>query len=115
MLPLALNEGCKHPCWDSDKEQPRCKSRADFFSKLEQAFTRAFYGKAERRPADNTWININLNYRRTILKRVCHKMGVDCFGAARGDGSDNMVVDGEAEQSDLKKQGGVPTIRNCSL
>eukprot|EP00959_Pyramimonas_sp_CCMP1952_P136861 2863671-Pyramimonas_sp.AAC.1 len=39
----------------------------------------ALYGTSDPRPAESRWTNTLINIKRTLLRRLYHKIGLDCF------------------------------------
>ena len=109
LLPLNVNAGMVHPCWDDVLLMACCESDKECTAKLQHAIGNVLYGRSERRPAENTWKNLNLNFKRTILKYLLWKVGIDAFSYEGTAGNESIVVDGEAAENFIKIAAGVRT------
>eukprot|EP00959_Pyramimonas_sp_CCMP1952_P185986 3888828-Pyramimonas_sp.AAC.1 len=91
-----------HYCWDPVLQRPCCSSRADAVEKMTVAVVHAMYGSSDPRPAESRWTHLLQSFKRTLIRRVVHKIGLDCFveTAPVDDGNEATHVTVEDEGSD---------------
>ena len=68
-----------HHCYDHRTGRPCCESREQSVEKVCIASVHALYGTQDPRPAESTWTNVLINQKKTLLRRLTHRLGIDCF------------------------------------
>lgn len=94
-----------HWCWDSTTKRPCCKDHDEAAEKTLVVVVNSLLGKADPIPAESRWTHTLSNFKKTLLRRAVHRIGLDCFhldavvaGSKAGQGEDEEIVTGGAEQ-----------------
>lgn len=77
-----------HWCWDPQARSGCCKSESECTEKTTVALINCLLGEADPVPAESRWTHLLSNMRKTLLRRVCYKVGHDCFNVEAGDEGD---------------------------
>eukprot|EP00959_Pyramimonas_sp_CCMP1952_P158356 3311752-Pyramimonas_sp.AAC.1 len=97
-----------HHCWDATRNRPCCASRAEAVQKMTVATVHALYGSSDPRPAESRWTHLLPSFKRTLVRRLLHRVGIDCFlgtlpaGEGDGDGDTHIGVDQEGSDAYFK-------------
>lgn len=78
-----------HWCWDSDTRTPCCRNHEEVVEKTLVAVVNALFGKADPVPAESRWTHTLANFKKTLLRKVVHNVGLACFS---GDGSQEPTI-----------------------
>ncbi|CAK0833634.1 unnamed protein product [Prorocentrum cordatum] len=97
-----------HWCWDASLQRPCCRSLQDSVEKTTVAAVHALCGSADPRPAESRWIHLLPSFKRTLVRRILHRVGLDCFvdtikeGELDGLGGQQFGVDQEGTDAFFK-------------
>lgn len=85
-----------HWCWDEKTRRPCCTSDEHSVERVTVALMNCLLGAADPVPAESRWTHILGNMRKTLLRRVCYRVGHACFDVEVGDGDGTEDIDGAA-------------------
>ncbi|CAK0875952.1 unnamed protein product [Prorocentrum cordatum] len=94
-------ERIKHYCRHPQTGRPCCNGKSDTIDKLCTGLVHALFGSSDPRPCESRWTNVLMNMKRTLLRRLVYKIGIDSFVGhpdARG------VVDADEEEVPLLRE-----------
>lgn len=84
-----------HYCWDNNGAC--CNIKDEALEKTTMACVNAMFGQADPIPAESRWMHLLSNMRKTLLRAIVHRVGLDCFGCADMDADEgNIDVDADA-------------------
>ncbi|CAK0877526.1 unnamed protein product [Prorocentrum cordatum] len=97
-----------HWCWGASLQRPCCRSLQDSVEKTTVAAVHALYGSADPRPAEIRWTHSLPSFKRTLVRRILRRVGLDCFvdttkeGELDGLGGQQFGVDQEGTDAFFK-------------
>lgn len=87
----------RHWCWDAERSAPCCESQQETVERTTTACVNAFFACGDPVPAESRWTHLLPNMKRSLLRRLVHRAGLDCFsGDAVAEELVVAEVDGEA-------------------
>eukprot|EP00959_Pyramimonas_sp_CCMP1952_P431605 9038950-Pyramimonas_sp.AAC.1 len=98
------NKAFAHHCWDCATGRACCTSRKQAVEKMMTAVVHAFHGSSDPRPAESRWTHLLQSFKRTLIRRLLHRIGLDCYtGSVTPEDIDdttaaNVSVDEEGAQ-----------------
>ncbi|CAK0803103.1 unnamed protein product, partial [Prorocentrum cordatum] len=71
-----------HHCWGHTTNKPCCTSRQQCVETMMTAVVHAFHGSADARPAESRWAHLLHSFKRTLTRRLLHRIGLDCYASS---------------------------------
>lgn len=84
LLGELVNHGLEHEewvhwCWDEAASAPCCPDEQTTVERTTVAAVHALLMPGDPLPAESRWTNVLANYKTTLLRKVLHGVGIDCF------------------------------------
>lgn len=96
-----LNGEWTHYCHDPSTGKPCCRNQSGAAERAVVATVNALLGECDPIPAESMWAHLLSNMKRTLLRRVLFRVGVDCFDVPSAGGvSATGPVDADRQASD---------------